>query len=248
MWDIIAARPADSLAKASALTLAAWAASLLVGGLALVFGGAWLAGGLVLSSSAVAAVLVLAVAVALAAATGMPRRALAAGTAALAFAGIVAFAVLVAGGSAASVTSDRSTLVADTAAVAAGHPVIGVGLAAQPLVTRAEQAPDTSELQNVSHTTPLTVAAELGIVGVALFAALVAGAALVLVRVARRDRALALGLGSVLLALLVHSLFYAGLFENPITWGALGVAGAAAGERPAAPRPLRSLRSWGGPR
>src|SRR5207245_11243488 len=42
----------------------------------------------------------------------------------------------------------------------------------------------------------------------------------------RRDRALGIGLGAVFLVLFVHSLFYAGFFEDPLTWGVLGVAGA----------------------
>jgi hypothetical protein len=200
------------------------------------------------SQSSLVTLVVVALVIGLAAATGPPRRALAAATTAITVGGVVALAVLVGGGSADSVTSDRSTLVADTVAVAAGHPVIGVGVAAQPFVTRVEQAPDASELQNVSHTTPLTVAAELGIVGLALFAALAAGTALVLTRVARRDRALAIGLGAVLLALFVHSLFYAGLFENPITWGALGVVSAAAGPWRGPAGSVPALRSWSGPR
>ena len=43
----------------------------------------------------------------------------------------------------------------------------------------------------------------------------------------RRRRALGLGLAAVLLTLVVHSLFYAGFFENPITWGVLGITAAA---------------------
>jgi hypothetical protein len=77
---------------------------------------------------------------------------------------------------------------------------------------------------------PLTVASELGIVGLALVAWLLT----VLTRLAlaaggRRPERLALGLG--LLAILVHSLFYAAFFEDPLTWGlaALLVACAAPG-------------------
>jgi hypothetical protein len=79
------------------------------------------------------------------------------------------------------------------------------------------------------------VAAELGLLGLAALVGLVAGAARMLVVVWRRDRALALGLAAVLLVLAVHSLFYGGLFENPITWGALGVAAAATARPDRAP-------------
>ncbi len=39
----------------------------------------------------------------------------------------------------------------------------------------------------------------------------------------RRDAALGLALGAVLLSLFVHALFYSGFFEDPITWLALAV-------------------------
>ena len=42
----------------------------------------------------------------------------------------------------------------------------------------------------------------------------------------RRDGALGVALAAVLLALFVHSLLYAGFFEDPLTWGVLGVAAA----------------------
>ena len=200
------------------------------------------------SQSSLVTLAVVALTVALVAATGRPRRALAAATAVLALAGVVALGALLATGASDDVTSDRSTLVTDTASVAAAHPFVGVGVSAQPLVTRRDEAPEASKLQNVSHTTPLTVAAELGAVGLAAFVALLAGAVLVLARLASRNRALALGLAAVLLVLVVHSLFYAGLFENPITWLALGVTAAAASGGP--PRGARddALRLGGRPR
>ena len=78
-------------------------------------------------------------------------------------------------------------------------PVAGVGIGSQP--PRAQRPleprrpPDASF---VSHTTPLTVAAELGIVGLALYLALLAGAVRRSGRVWRRDAALGLALGAVL--------------------------------------------------
>jgi O-antigen ligase len=78
----------------------------------------------------------------------------------------------------------------------------------------------------VSHTTPLTVAAELGIIGVLLYAAFLAGAAWALEAVRRRHEALGLSLEAVFLALFVHSLAYSGFFEDPITWLVPAVAAA----------------------
>jgi hypothetical protein len=42
----------------------------------------------------------------------------------------------------------------------------------------------------------------------------------------RRDRALGLSLLAVFTILVVHSLAYSGFFEDPLTWGALGLAAA----------------------
>src|SRR6185503_910584 len=73
-------------------------------------------------------------------------------------------------------------------------------------------------------TTPLTVAAELGIVGFLVYVWLMAAAVRMLYLVTKWRRDLGLGAAAVFLGLFVHSLFYAGFFEDPIVWGVLGVA------------------------
>ena len=60
--------------------------------------------------------------------------------------------------------------------------------------------------------------------------------------VARRDRAFGVGLAAVLLVLVVHSLLYAGFFEDPLTWGVIGLACAALA-RVAGARRTRADRS-----
>jgi hypothetical protein len=67
-----------------------------------------------------------------------------------------------------------------------------------------------SPSRNASHTTPLTILAELGVIGLVLYGWLLAATAWALVLVARRDRAFGVGLGRVFLVLCVHSLLYAG--------------------------------------
>jgi O-antigen ligase len=93
--------------------------------------------------------------------------------------------------------------------------------------------------RNASHTTPLTVLAEGGVIGLALYAWLLGAAAWAFYLVAtRRDRILGVALAAVLLVLVVHSLLYAGFFEDPLTWGVLALAAAAlAAPRPPAPVP-----------
>jgi putative inorganic carbon (HCO3(-)) transporter len=131
--------------------------------------------------------------------------------------------------SARRVTSDRSRRVEVTTDVIRAHPLVGVGLGAQPAASRALSDRGGPDQNFVSHTTPLTVAAELGVVGLLLYLALLAGAARTLWELWRREPGLGLALGAVLLALTVHSLFYSGFFEDPITWVALAIASAALG-------------------
>jgi hypothetical protein len=84
------------------------------------------------------------------------------------------------------------------------------------------------------------VLAEVGVVGFLLYAWLLAAGSWALLLVARRDRALGLALAAVLLVLFVHSLLYAGFFEDPLTWGVLGVAASALAAVSAAPAHVRS--------
>jgi O-antigen ligase len=117
--------------------------------------------------------------------------------------------------------------VAVTWKVFRNHPLVGVGVGGQPKASREEAARRLATSRNRSHTTPLTVAAELGVLGILAYLAFVAGAARALLSVSLLHRTLGLGLAAVFLTLLVHSLFYAGFFEDPITWGVLAFAAAA---------------------
>jgi O-antigen ligase len=130
-------------------------------------------------------------------------------------------------------TSDRSRRVTQTAGVYAAHPIYGVGLGAQPKATQKRAKRYAPEARFVSHTTPLTVAAELGTIGLLAYLALLAGALRVIEAVRRRDQALGLTLGAALLALFVHALFYSGFFEDPITWFVLGLAASFLAAQPA---------------
>jgi putative inorganic carbon (HCO3(-)) transporter len=129
------------------------------------------------------------------------------------------------GRSAREVTSGRSRLVEVTLEVVAARPLVGVGIGGQPRAS-SELSGRGSPARNASHTTPLTILADLGLVGFALYAWLLAATAWALRLVARRDRMLGVGLAAVLGALVVHSLLYAGFFEDPLVWGVLGLAAA----------------------
>ena len=92
---------------------------------------------------------------------------------------------------------------------------------------REEANPDSRTEKNASHTTPLTVAAELGVVGLAAYLAFLLGAVWLLLQTYRVDRALGLGLAAAFLVLVVHSLVYSGFFEDPLTWATLALGSGA---------------------
>jgi O-antigen ligase len=121
-------------------------------------------------------------------------------------------------------TAGRSRLLSVTTTVIKNHPVVGVGVGSQPLASKREAETRRRATKNASHTTPLTVLAELGVVGFLLYVALLAGAVRLLWEAMRIQRATGLGLAVGFLVLFLHSLFYSGFFEEPVMWGILGVA------------------------
>ncbi len=124
-------------------------------------------------------------------------------------------------------TADRSQRVEETARVIRDYPLIGVGIGGQAGATRRLADEDRRERSTpnfVSHTAPLTVAAELGLLGLIAYLALLAGGARATVGVRRLEPALGLALGAAFLGLFVHALFYSGFLEDPLTWLVLGVA------------------------
>jgi O-antigen ligase len=129
------------------------------------------------------------------------------------------------GRSARDVTSGRSRLVDITYEAFKLRPAAGVGIGGQPAAS-AEAIGRRSARRNASHTTPLTILAELGLVGFALYVWMLAAVGWALILVARAQRIFALGLAAVLSVLFVHSLLYAGFFEDPLTWGAIGLVAA----------------------
>jgi O-antigen ligase len=85
---------------------------------------------------------------------------------------------------------------------------------------------------NASHTTPVTIAAEQGVIGELAYVALVLVAIATLARGARDDPARA-ALAAAVAALLVHTMLYADFLEDPFTWALLGVGAALARASPA---------------
>jgi hypothetical protein len=124
------------------------------------------------------------------------------------------------------VTRGRSRLVHETVAVVKDEPFIGVGIGGQPRAS-ADQSGRRTTRRSASHTTPLTVAAELGVVGIASYVLFLGALAWLAWNLSSYRRGLALALAASWFVLFVHSLFYSGFFEDPLLWGGLGLASAA---------------------
>ena len=134
-----------------------------------------------------------------------------------------------------SASSGRYSLVANGIRIAAAHPVLGVGVGGfkHAYAKRVLRLHGKKNLKTAaSHDTPVTVAAETGIVGLGLMAWLLVAS---FADVIRTRRLVSYSAGFALAAILVHSLFYSDFFEDPTTWLLLGLVAFAA---PAAPTPV----------
>ena len=128
------------------------------------------------------------------------------------------------------ITSGRANLVGQGVRIALDHPVGGVGAGGfSREYARRLGIPGKDPKRVASHTMPVTVAAEEGVVGLGLLAWLGVATFLATLRGLGRGftSRVALATGVVLVAIAVHSLFYAAFFEDPMTWALLGLVGLA---------------------
>jgi O-antigen ligase len=210
-----------------------------------------------LSQSSMAALLA-GLAVAAVGTWGRRAATVAAVLAVLAVAGAVAFA-LASGNSADDLTSGRSSLVTGGVDLFKARPLFGYGsgsfsdeylahLSRRPnTFEHFEHLPFIAPTTSDSHTIPVTIAAEQGIAGLALYALLLVacfrelfGAGLL--NGPRGAEWMArLAIAAAFAGLVVHTLFYADFLEDPSTWVLLAVgaalARAAADSSHAAPAP-----------
>jgi len=142
-----------------------------------------------------------------------------------------------------SASSGRYSLVANGIRIAAAHPVRGVGVGGfkHAYARRVQRLHGKKNLKTAaSHDTPVTVGAETGLVGFALFVWLLVACGSDVVRT-RRLVPFAAGLS--LAAILVHSLFYNDFFEDPTTWLLLGLVAFALPPRHAAEEPAPAVEA-----
>ena len=129
-------------------------------------------------------------------------------------------------------TSDRAGLIYNGLRIAVRHPVVGVGVGAfRRHYAELTHLKGKEPKKAASHDSPVTVAAENGIVGLGLFLWVLFSAFRTLART-RGDPFMwrvVLAVALALTAIIVHSLFYDHFFEDPTTWALLGLAGLAYG-------------------
>jgi putative inorganic carbon (HCO3(-)) transporter len=114
-------------------------------------------------------------------------------------------------------TVGRSKLVTGGLELWTERPLHGYGSGSFQEEYKRERNLDRPNSVTASHTTPITVAAEQGLIGLALYVVLVVVALRVLLTNAR----MSLGRTAIAAAfagLVVHTLFYAAFLEDPTTW------------------------------
>ncbi|HEX5593113.1 MAG TPA: O-antigen ligase family protein [Solirubrobacterales bacterium] len=134
--------------------------------------------------------------------------------------------------------SGRGSLISGGADLFAERPIEGYGAGSFQAAYR-EHRENKDAPVTVSHTEPVTVAAEQGLIGLAVYLTLIAVALWTLGRglwnaTAPAARAAVL---AAFVALLVHTLAYAGFFEDPLTWVLLAVGASLAWAEPAVRKP-----------
>ncbi len=84
-------------------------------------------------------------------------------------------------------------------------------------------APAPAGVTSDSHATPITIAAEQGVIGLIAYVALLLAAALTLARGGIRGSPARVAILAAFVALVVHTWAYADFLEDPITWALLAV-------------------------
>ena len=194
---------------------------------------AWLLGGLVTSfsqSSIVALLLGLAL---LAAWRWDVRATLYASVGLVALAGAIVllapaslhFGLKGTGGSTSNATSGRTKLISGGLELFAERPLQGFGSGSFETEYQRHGKTTAENATSASHTIPVTVAAEQGILGLAVYVALLLACFLVLFRGAGRSPP-RIAVAACFAALVLHTWTYADFLEDPFTWAllAIGVA------------------------
>ncbi len=126
------------------------------------------------------------------------------------------------GGSASNATSGRTKLIEGGLRLFADRPLQGFGPGSFAREYRAHEHVTSASATSASHTIPITVAAEQGVLGLALYVALLVSGFAVLFRGAGRSPP-RIALAACFAALVLHTFTYADFLEDPATWVLLGI-------------------------
>jgi len=142
------------------------------------------------------------------------------------------------GGSTSNATSGRTKLVSGGLELFAERPLEGFGSGSFEREYQRHSQATAANATSASHTIPVTVAAEQGLVGLVVYIALLLAAFAVLFRGAGRSPP-RIALAACFAALVLHTWTYADFLEDPFTWAILAVGVALA--REARPEPASSF-------
>jgi O-antigen ligase len=143
-----------------------------------------------------------------------------------------------------SSTSGRSGLVEGGGRLFSERPVAGFGSGAFEHEYGLTHRTPGGETAIASHTIPITVAAEQGVIGLIAYVALLVAALLRLLRGAASTPARA-AIAAAFVALVVHTLIYAAFLEDPLAWALLGIGSALAAQTAPLPRSRRRRAAQG---
>jgi O-antigen ligase len=125
-------------------------------------------------------------------------------------------------GSTSNATSGRTTLISGGLELFAKRPLEGYGSGSFEAQYKRHGGGSTENATSASHTIPVTVAAEQGVLGLAVYVALLSVAFFVLFRGAGRSPP-RIALAACFVALVLHTWTYADFLEDPFTWAILAV-------------------------
>ncbi|MBJ7470740.1 MAG: O-antigen ligase family protein [Solirubrobacteraceae bacterium] len=119
-------------------------------------------------------------------------------------------------------TSGRCELIMGGVRLFESKPIFGWGSGSYRVAYRQQEGATGVKAVAASHTIPITVAAEQGIIGLLAYLALIVAAVAALLRRARESMARA-AIAAAFIAVIVHSWLYAAFLEDPLTWALLAV-------------------------
>jgi len=137
-------------------------------------------------------------------------------------------------GSASNATSGRATLIEGGLELFAERPLEGYGAGSFEKQFKAHSSASRATSQNAtsaSHTIPVTVAAEQGAIGLAVYVGLLVSALMALFSGAGRSPP-RIAIAAAFAALVLHTWTYADFLEDPFTWALLAIGIALARGRP----------------